>query len=238
MLKNWKSLFVKTEDDDPAENGGTAQQKKATEQSDTFAFPVQNGPQPVAAAQTAMATGSNKALEEVLKVYEQGLDSINMPGYDFFEFYKAVSAAGQPNSQIYNMAFQMASTMDKTVTVHKLTSDAEFYISKINEVHGQYGSQGLQKINAITTAKSSEKSKLAAAVEQANMRIAQLRVELQSLEKEVHQNRDALAKVDASYAEQEQSVRLTMSANDQARQQSIAKLNAVKDGINNFITQK
>jgi hypothetical protein len=55
------------------------------------------------------------------------------------------------------MAFQMASTMDKTVTVQKLTADAEFYISKINEVHSQYSSQGQQKINTITSAKSGEK---------------------------------------------------------------------------------
>jgi hypothetical protein len=229
MIKNWKSLFVKTEEDD------SPKPQTAGAEPDTFAFPVQHSPQAPATMPAHHPVAANKEVEEVLSVYEQGLDSINMPGYDFFEFYKAVSAAGHPSSQLYTMAFQMASTMDKTVTVQKLTADAEFYISKINEVHSQYSSQGQQKINTITSAKSGEKSKLGGLIEQANMRIAQLRVELQNLEKEVQHNREALAKVDSAYDQQEQAIRQKLAANDQARQISIAKLNAVKEGINNFV---
>lgn len=69
-----------------------------------------------------------------------------MPGY---EFYQTITVAGSPTEQSYKMAFQMAQILDKSITVEKLMHDAEFYISKINEVHSQYAAQGQAKLNAV-----------------------------------------------------------------------------------------
>jgi predicted nucleic acid-binding Zn-ribbon protein len=158
-----------------------------------------------------------------------------MPGYDFFEFYKEVGAAGNQGSQMYNMAFQMASALDKTITVQKLVSDAEFYISKINEVHSQYSSQGQLRLNDIQEKKVAEKSKLSNEIDQSTQRIAQLRVELQNLENDVRQKREKLSKIDEGFIQQENSIREKMAANDAARNSSIDKLNTVKNGIGNFL---
>lgn len=228
MMKNWKSLFVKTEGVE------TAKKDPAPE---SFSFPV-NNPTSSTAQPTATYTTqvvNDPVLTEVLQVYENGLDSINMPGYDFYEFYKAIVSTGMAGEQTYNMAYQMARTLDKTITAQKLVHDAEFYISKINEVHSQYVSQGQQKLNALQEKKSTEKTKLHNEVDQAAMRIAQLRAELQQLESEINQKRNQLSKVDEGFSPQEKTIKDKLNANDMARKTSIDKLNMIKEGIQRFI---
>jgi hypothetical protein len=232
MLKNWKSLFLKPGEEENAD----AATPNQTERAETLSFPLGNNTMPgISTSFVAEKSNLNPAVAEVIKVYEDGLESINMPGYDFFEFYKAVGAAGNHGSQMYNMAFQMASALDKTITVQKLVSDAEFYISKINEVHSQYSSQGQLRLNDIQEKKVAEKSKLSNEIDQSTQRIAQLRVELQNLENDVRQKREELSKIDEGFIQQENSIREKMAANDAARNSSIDKLNTVKNGIGNFL---
>ena len=190
-------------------------------------------PQPQ--AYTPPSSATDPVVNEVMQVYENGLDSINMPGYDFYEFYRTVISTGNPTEQTYNMAFQMARTLDKTISPTKLLGDAEFYISKINEVHSQYTSQGTQKLNALQEKKSGERLALQKEIDDAVSRIAQLRAELQNLENVVNVKRGNLSKVDEGYAPQEKSVREKLAANDIARKTSIDKLNMIRDGIQRYI---
>jgi hypothetical protein len=226
MIKNWKSLFVKEEDADAP----------AKETPENFSFPitntqtVQTGSAPVATAPV-----NDPIVTEVLQKYEEGLDSINMPGYDFYEFYKSVNVTGHNSEQGYNMAFQMARTLDKTISTSKLLGDAEFYISKINEVHSQYVNQGQQKLSSIQEEREGQKKRLQGEIDAASSRINQLRVELQQLESEVGQKRNTLMKVDDSFYPQEKTIRQKLHANDIARKASIDKLNSVKEGIQRFI---
>ncbi len=227
MLKNWKSLFLK-----PDEN-----EAKPAPASEPPSFPVGNSApafNPASEALTAKVI-TDPVVSEVLEVYESGLDSINMPGYDFYEFYKAVSTIGVAGEQTYQMAFQMAKTLDKTLTPQKLLLDAEFYISKINEVHNQYVNQGQQKLNALEEQKSSEKTKLTAEVDKASLRITQLRAELQQLEADISQKKTMLSKIDESHYPKEKAVREKLNANDLARKTSIDRLNTIKEGIQRFI---
>lgn len=223
-MKSWKDLFIKSDEDE------TPKKETAPE---TFSFPVQsNIPSPQQAAPPPVADAT---VTEVLKIYENGLDSINMPGYDFYEFYQTVISTGSPTEQTYKMAFQMGRTLDKTITPGKLLSDAEFYISKINEVHSQYVTQGQQKLAAIQEKKNSERATLQRDIEQASQRIAQIRTELQQLEAELSAKRGNLAKVDEGYYPQEKGIREKLNANDIARQTSIGKLNMIKEGIERYI---
>ncbi len=229
MIKNWKTLFVKTDEQDL--------EKPTTKNQESLSFPL-NSHSPIvnqsSEAFTAMAI-NDPVVNEVLQVYEKGLDSINMPGYDFYEFYKAISSVGMAGEQTYQMAYQMARTMDNTVTPQKLLSDAEFYISKIGEVHGQYVSQGQKKLYALQEEKSSEKNKLTSEIDQASLRITQLRSELQQLESEVNQKRTLLTKIDENVYPREKVIQEKMNANDLARKASIEKLNTIKEGIHRFI---
>lgn len=227
MIKNWKNLFVKQEEEAP----------ETTTSNSTPSFPI-SGQSAAASGAFSIKTeaiSENPDVKEVMQVYEKGLDSINMPGYDFYEFYKAVSTAGYNNEQAYNMAYQMAKTMDSTVSVQKLISDAEFYISKINDVHSQYVSQGQQKLNQLKEKKSAEKSELGKSLDQASMRMAQLKAELFELENEVKKKKETLSKIDEGYAPQEQDIRDKMDANDLARNNSTSKLTLVRDHIQKFI---
>ena len=233
MFKDFKSLFVKTDEEEPA---------KAPAPIQDYSFPVSNipqsnevtppTPQPVTPAQPSI---TDPVVAEVLKTYESGLESINMPGYDFYEFYQTINVAGAPTEQSYKMAYQMAKIVDKNITVEKLLHDAEFYISKINEVHSQYATQGQAKLNSVNDKKNAERTNLSNEIDQASARIAQLREEMQKLEADIATKRSVLSKIDESYYAQEKSVKDKLSANDYAHKASIDKLNFVKEGILKFI---
>src|SRR5687768_11722725 len=228
MMKNWKNLFVKSDEKEP---------EKKERQSDNLSFPVSGNTTTSSQSSVGYVTQqvNDPVINEVLQVYENGLDSINMPGYDFYEFYKAISSIGDSNEQTYKMAYQMAKTLDKTITSQKLMTDAEFYISKINEVYSQYVTQGQQKLNSLQEKKSGEKIKLTGEIDQAAMRVAHLRSELQQLESEINQKKNVLAKIEESFYPQEKSIREKLNANDMARKTSIEKLNMIKEGIVKFI---
>jgi len=227
-MKNWKSLFVK-------ETESETEKKDKKETTESFSFPASDAHATVISSGTAPQPSIDPVVKEVLDVYESGLDSINMPGYDFYEFYKAISSIGTVNEHTYTLAYQMAKSLDKTITPQKLMTDAEFYISKINEVHGQYVSQGQQKLNTLQEKKNTDKDKLQREIDAAAARITQLRAELQQLEAEVNQKRGVLAKTDEGFYPQEKAVREKLQANDMARKISIDKLNTIKEGILKYI---
>lgn len=231
MLKSWKHLFVKT--DEP-----TAGKEEAPA---AISFPASDTLVPAAAksstTQLPATPVGDAVVNEVIEVYESGLESINMPGYDFYEFYKAISSTGQTSEHTYQLAFQMARSMDKTVTVQKLLQDAEFYISKINEVHGQYVGQGQSKLQLLEEQKRQQKGQLQGEIDQATARIAQLKAELQQLESGTQQKQTMLAKIDDGFRPQEQSIREKMQANDAARSLSISKLQQIREGIARHIKQ-
>jgi predicted nucleic acid-binding Zn-ribbon protein len=227
-MKNWKSLFIKGDDttmDKPEQN------------SSVYNFPTENisleNSTTVEAANTTSIDRS--VLSEVVAVYEKGIDSINMPGYDFYEFYKAISSISEAGEQSYNMAFTMAKSMDNSVSGQKLLTDAEFYISKINEVHSQYTMQGQQKLNALETKKNESKNKLTHEIDQCVSQINNLRNQLQVLESDLNQKRIKLSAIDSTYFPQETAIRQKLLANDSAKQISVSKLLSVKDNIQKFI---
>ncbi len=226
-MKKWKSLFVKEEETD---------ENKSVKSTNQYSFPVGNTNAPENPSMPATGELIDQgALNEVLTVYEKGIDSINMPGYDFYEFYKAISSIGNAGEQAYNMAFQMAKSMDGNITVQKLVSDADFYISKINEVHNQYTMQGQQKVNSLEAKKSEEKTKLTQEIEHSTQQVNQLRAQLQSLESEISQKRITLSGVDGKYQPQESAIRQKLMANDNARQISVMKLTNIKEAIHRNI---
>ncbi len=227
-MKSWKSLFVKN-------NEGEEQNKD--KRQDGFSFPLGGiDAQPANSITTTPNGGVEQSIiNEVLSVYEKGIDSINMPGYDFYEFYKGVGTIHNAGEQAYHMAFQMAKSMDSSLTAHKLLSDAEFYISKINEVHNQYSMQGQQKINSLEAKKNDEKNKLTTEINQDTQQVNQLRNQLQALESEINKKRLRLTSIEGEYLPHENSIRQKLLANDNAKQISIVKLTSVKEGIQKFI---
>jgi hypothetical protein len=232
MLKSWKHLFVKTDEPKAGKD----------EAAEAFSFPASEPIVPAVAANSFASTPipapvGDPVVNEVIEVYESGLESINMPGYDFYEFYKAISSTGLSGEHTYQLAYQMARSMDKTITVQKLISDAEFYISKINEVHGQYVSQGQAKLRSLEEKKKAERGQLQGEIDQGSTRIAQLRAELQQLESAVNQKKTLLSKIDEGFLPQEKAIREKLAANDTAKTVSIEKLQSIRECIARFIKQ-
>jgi len=221
-MKNWKHLFVKSDE----------QEGTGIPPTEAYGFPLNT---PVSDSNSPPASINEQTLNEVISVYEKGVDSINMPGYDFFDFYKAISSVNLHGEQTYSMAFRMAQSMDNKLTVGKLLSDAEFYISKIDEVHKQYSLQGQHKLSSLESKKNDEKNRLIADIDQGVAHVEQLRSQLQSLETEISQKRAKLTAIDTEFQPKEAAIRQKLLANDSARQISISKLNAVKEGIQKHI---
>ena len=225
-MKAFKNLFIK---EDEAETEQPAPAKPG--------FPIGNSPSPSSSPSFPVQSGgvSNPYLDEITEVYEKGLQSINMPGYDFYDFYLAIKAAGSQNEAVFKMAFQMGKTMDANITPQKLVSDAEYYISKINEVYKTYNDQGRQKLDGFDKQLQGDRQKLSGEVSLIENDLNGLRQKIVALEKQLSETRAKLNSVDNTYRPQQDTIRQKLSANDQAMQICIQKLNSVKDSILNYL---
>lgn len=219
-MKSLKHLFIKDETE-PEQN----------DEKPSFPISASNFNQSNAPTNTT----SNPYLGEIIEVYEKGLESINMPGYDFYDFYLAIKAAGSQNEAIYKMAFQMGKTVDANITPQKLASDAEFYVSKINEVYQSYAQKGSHKLQGLGADQNAERENLTNQAKVLEADIYKLKQEIISMEQKLSEARNQLNKVNEKYKPQEDTIKQKLLANDQAMQVSVQKLNSVKEGILKYI---
>jgi hypothetical protein len=226
-MKLFKNLFIKDESEQ--------EEPKDKEQEEKLAFPVSSSHPESHQPNVIPATGANQYLTEIIEVYEKGLESINMPGYDFYDFYLAVKASGVENEAVYKMAYQMGKTMDKNITPAKLSSDAEYYISKLNEVYRTYSEKGSQKLSSLEHDLKTEKDKMALEANGMESDIHKMRQEIMALEQRLMDVRSNLARVDGKYKPQQDVIKLKLEANEHAMKISVQKLNTVKESIMKFI---
>lgn len=228
VMKSIKDLFIKSEEEEKEE-----EQSNVPPVSQPTGFPVNTGNTPLSNPQTTSLPSSsgNPYLDEIAQVYEKGLDSINMPGYDFYDFFSAIKAAGAQNEAIYKMAFQMGKTMDSSLTAQKLVADADFYLSKIRDVHQKYSDQGRQKLDSLVSQQRTERENLSNEANQIEIEISKLKQKIQDLEGKLAGTRGTLSKVDDKFKPQQDVVQQKLAANDQALQISSQRLSAVKDAI-------
>lgn len=177
-------------------------------------------------------TPSNPAcaphMEKIMTMYEQGFDSLNQAGYDFYEYFKSVIEGGVNNPTVYTMAFTMGKAMDKNLTKASLLSQSEFYISEIRKVHQQYVDAGNQKRQQAITSKTQEETTL-------NTDIRDIDVELNRLMTLKSQKQAELAKIDGKYQPQITEVECKLMANDVAMEGIVGSIQKVVQGINNNI---
>ena len=223
-MKSFKSLFIKDEEGQEEEPS-----------SEKHEFPVTSTDSVKASPTPSTNLKSNPFLEEIMEVYDKGLQSMNMPGYDFFDFFNAVQAAGAQTEPVFKMAYQMGKTMNTNITPEKLVTDAEYYVRKINQVHQSYSDQGNRKLEDLDTQLKNDKSKLLKQAEQLEAEISKLKQQILSLESNLTDARSNLGKADENYRPQQADIRLKLEANDHAMRICIQQLNAVKDNILKFL---
>lgn len=220
-MKNLKDLFIKSDDEE---------EEKTPEKQPSF--PINDS---VSTPNVPQAKSNNPYLAEIIEIYEKGIESMNMPGYDFYDFYVAVKAAGAHNDTVYKMAFQMGKTMDSNVTAEKLANDAEYYLSKINEVYQRYSDQGKQKLESLASQSRTESANLSGEANQIEAEISKLKQQIQLLDRKLAETKGALSKVDEKYKPQQDVIQQKLKANDSAMEISVQKINNIKDGIVKFL---
>ena len=175
---NWKSLFVNDE------NASTTTASKAEEKIDfpneptptstSTQFPQSSAPQ---RSQVTSSNIDNAILNSVIEMYESGFESLNLPGYDFYEFFKAIKAVGSNDPNVYKMAFTMAQSVDAKVTKASLLDGANFYIKEINDVHEQYHTKGNAKKEEFQSSLLQQKETLSTEVAELEKQILQLQTQ-------------------------------------------------------------
>lgn len=194
--------------------------------SSAFGFGFGSTPTP-APTPTYQATNvSNEALAKTLEMYEAGFDSLNQPGYDFYEFFKAVMAGGVDNPAIYGMAFGMGSAMDKSITKDKLLMQSDFYITEINKVYNDYVAKGNGKRQEVINQKNHENESL---VGELNL----MRQQLEQLQVQISDRENKLSVIDSKYGPILNEVDSKIAANDLAKQKIVGSIEQVKNGIIN-----
>ena len=174
---NWKSLFVNEESNSTNKTSTNSISNKSDliketiSSSSTTKFP---DTPPIKKENIDPTSINNSILENVIEMYEAGFESLNLPGYDFYEFFKAIKSVGSNDPGVYKMAMTMASSVDSKVTKTSLLDGADFYIKEINNVHQQYQTKGNSKREEIQNNQQSQKKILTSEISDLEKQILQL----------------------------------------------------------------
>lgn len=163
-------------------------------------------------------------IDKVLAIYEKGFDGINKPGYDFYEFFKAILATGSNDASIYKMAFSMAQSQDKSVSKTSLIEDANEYLEKLTETHANNESRGNTNLSNVETEKAAERQTLKG-------RQKTLMAQMENLQTELNSVNADLSGIDSRYQARITDVKCKLMANDHAKTTIFTRINTVVNGI-------
>ncbi|MCR4032728.1 MULTISPECIES: hypothetical protein [Flavobacterium] len=218
---NWKKLFINEE-----ETEGSQSTKSKENDSKEKITPVTTFPSQLEYNNTNLS--ENPFLNEVLEIYEKGFDSLNEPGFDFFEMYKSVLAVGISNSQSYQMAFTMGKSINSDLTKELLLEKSNFYITEIEKVYEKYNVIGKNKKKELDTTITQDKYNLSKSVEELESKIVEMQKDLESKKAE-------LQKIDPKNEKELLEIQQKIEANDIAKQKILSSINTVVTGINQFL---
>lgn len=218
---SWKSLFVQEENN--SQQSETPKEETKVVPDSKITFPT-NNPAPNYSNDLV----PNEILGRVIEMYEKGLDSLNKPGYDFYEFFKAVMAIDPTNAQSYIMAYTMATSMDKSVSKPGLLADGEYYLTEIAKVYSKYDEEGRNIKTSLLEKQKQEKETLTTEIKTIQNKLILLQTELE-------QKTKLLGNYDANNSSKLQEVDQKITANNLAKDRITQKISQVISGINKHI---
>lgn len=223
----WKELFIADEENS---NDKPTQEKPVENTQTKFPTNTNNTFPTYTAPTTPVQFNSSQVPQEYLakaiEVYKSGFDSLNQNGYDFYEFYQAITQGGVNNPQIYPMAFTMANAMDKSVTKDKLIQTADFYLSEINKVYNDYVAKGNGKKQDLITQKNNENQALVT-------ELSMMEQQLEALKTQIQDRQNKLNAIGGKYEPMISDVDNKIVANETAKNQIVQSIEQVKSGIIN-----
>jgi len=217
---NWKSLFV-NDNDSPSTSSVISKEEPVSLNTENK-FPQQ--------IEQTYTTDSltNPFLKEIFEVYDKGFESLNEPGFDFFELYKSVLVVGVTNPQSYQMAFAMGKSINSDLTKDFLLQKANFYIAEIEKVYEKYNGVGKSKKQELDNNITKDKYNLSKSISDLESSIVQLQKELEVKKAE-------LQKMDPANRKELTEIQLKIEANDLAKEKILASINTVITGINQYL---
>ncbi len=218
---SWKGLFINDSEgveESESVKSETPKRKVSTKQS-VSKFPE--------SAPSVSPVNSN-TLSTIIEMYEAGFESLNKPGYDFYEFFKAIKAVGSNDPSVYKMALSMAQSVESKVTKTTLLIEANYYIDEIKKVHKQYETQGKLKKTQFQNSQETQKRNL-------KTEISGLERELLELQNKISAKKNQLQSLDSNEISEIAEIDQKIIANDQAKEKILETITTVVDGINNNI---
>ena len=193
--------------------------------------PPTQGTAVAATVKSAAITPSNPScaphMDKIMGLYDNGFDSLNLEGYDFYEYFKGI-IANADNPSMFLIAFQMAKGMDPNVTKERLLEQSQYYIDEITKVHTGYAADGSSKSEETLRLKAGEESSL-------TLEISSIDAELRRLTEEKKSKEVALSGIDAKYSTQITDVQCKIMANDMAKESIVGSIMKVVNGIKKHI---
>ena len=227
----FKDLFI-TSDETTDKKQSEKVVSKTTDSDSGNKFPTFQIPVPSTQQvnqSTQFVQTSDDQVKKFLDMYQSKFESLNQPGYDFFEFFQAIlSGGGVDNPQMYIMAMTMGSAMDKTNTKDKLLSTADYYLNELNKLYQQNDSGGTQKKNDLINQKDNENKSL-------TDDLANLTSQLSAITVQIDSKKNQLSLIDSKYQPLINEIDSKLRANDIAKENVIGNITKVKTGINNNI---
>jgi hypothetical protein len=192
-------------------------------QAPAFTFNSEPTPTPTTTYQAPVQV-SNEYMQKAFEMYEKGFESLNKDGFDFYEFYQSVMQGGPTNPQVYAMAFNMGSIMDKSLSKSKLINDADFYVAEITKVYNDNVSKGTAKKQNLLAQKDSENKSLVAELEN-------MEQQLEALKIQIDDRRRKLSDIDIKYSPDLTDFDNRLGANELAKNKIVDSIEQVKQGI-------
>ena len=178
MFKNIKSLFVVSEE----------QQKNASTETQSTSQPISESN--YTKAQTPnKGTIDNTILDKLL----QALEDNNQPGFDYFEFRKAMLtlvALPMDEATKFQSTFATAATMG--VTLEKLLDSIEFYKKVLSNEEDNFTKAIKEQTTINISNKQKEKDKITASIKEKNDKIQKLTEEISTHKAEILQLTNAI----------------------------------------------
>jgi len=220
---NWKGLFINDEDTSE-ENKPEKEISKPSSESTSFPETTKTVSKFPEQTQVTNTSVSNDVLSTIIDMYETGFDSLNKPGYDFYEFFKAIKAVNSNDASVYQMAMTMAKGVDSKVTKSNLLTQADFYITEIEKVHKQYQNQGNSKKTQLQSQQKTEKKNL-------TEEISKLEKQLLEIQNKVSQKKNELQSIDSDLITDISDIEQKIVANDMAKSKILETITTVINGI-------
>jgi head-tail adaptor len=176
MLKNLKSLFIVSEEE---------QKNSGTDKPPAIQPATSGKPATVASPQLdPKGKVDNNILDKLL----QALEDNNQPGFDYFEFRKAILSLSplQMDEAIkYQSTFATAATVG--VTLEKLIDSIEFYKKVLLNEENNFTKAIKEQTSVNINNKVAEREKISASIKEKNDKILKLTEEIRKHESDILQ---------------------------------------------------